>query len=175
MLRRRLCSTLLLGAAACGGLPEDTLLIERIEVSGVQGDQVFAENLEVEVHVYERTLDGRRYLGCAGEDTGLEQVDLPNTEYYPEAYFVRRNGSNVLRLSELPDEIFFVVTEDDSLACPVEQSADAEDFTGGTRSNQDDLAGISPDVATAALYERKVLDFSGARLVLRPLALTSRR
>lgn len=177
MNARILGIALLFSTAACGGLPDDTLIIETIEVTGVGGDQVFARNLEVEVHLYARTEMGREFLGCAGEVSGLDDVDLPDTTYRPFANFVDRYGDGPLVISELPETVFFIVTEDDSYRCPAEQSADGPDFSGNIteRSDQDDLAGISDDVTSTSLRTRTQLDFDGATLVLRPQELPSLR
>lgn len=170
-------AALLLLATGCGGLPEDALVIDEIQVSGVRRDQLFADRLEVEVHLYGATSAGPVFLGCAGADTGLDPVDEPNLTYTPRAHFVGPGGEEIIDVGALPGRVFFAVTEDDSDACPSEQSATGPSLSGPSMvegSAQDDLAGLSPIIDRTDLSAGTTLDFDGAVLRLAPAGLAAR-
>ena len=167
-------------AAGCG-LPTGTVVVEQVNVDGVDGDQVWRDNLEVEIHVYALdAADAARHVACASEDTGLN-VDRPALTTHVQAYF-RPAGYEAedqpLLLQELPERFFLVVTEQDGFGCPGEQTAVRFPRDGRDRdapSARDDLIGISAPMVRADLARRTQLVFPGVpNLTLSPLGADAR-
>src|SRR5689334_8732148 len=66
--------------AACTGTSDPELEINHVEVTG----ETDFGNLEVEVHVVDA--DTNEWLGCAGQDQGLENVDVSDVGYDVSAF-----------------------------------------------------------------------------------------
>jgi len=127
-LRLALVPILSLGlAGACtGGGGGDQLRITEIEVTG----ETDFGSLEVEVHLFD-ALD-HTFLGCAGQDHGLEAVDLSDTTYAVSAYFRAPDFDRELDSFDLAGRTIEIqVVEDDDGACPVPPGA-SDDVIGIT-------------------------------------------
>jgi hypothetical protein len=135
-------------------LQQELLIIDELEVTGVSD----FSKLDLEVHLYELIDEEgtERYLGCAGEGSGLEDVDLSDVRFDLEAFFVTSNGTQPLEAEDLTAERFrLVVIEDDEMPCPVEQNA----TDGPVIDRQDDLVGKSSAIDRGDLRWRVSLSF----------------
>jgi hypothetical protein len=121
---------------ACTGTNDPELEIDQIQVTG-ETDGISA--LDVEVHVFDADTD--EWLGCAGQEQGLEQVDQSDVTYDVSA-FPEDGGGFRLRDSDLfGRNIYFEVIEDDIDPCPAPPN-----FAGG-----DDLIGDSGPISGDSL------------------------
>ncbi len=119
-----------------------SIIIDAIDLEGVDSDGPLGGRLEIEVHLYE-IIDGReRFVSCAGGGSGLSRVDDPNASYRNlSAFFEPRfaaSGSLLLEDIEA-EELRVRVIEDDNDPCPSEQNTGS----GVDLSNDDDPIGSS--------------------------------
>jgi hypothetical protein len=162
--RRAWIPVLLSMCAACGDTgftPEDPyyLVITEIELVNVTDVQLLNDLLEVEVHLYE----GNRFLGCAGQDSGLRDVEQSGMWYPVRAYFQRPpDGDAALTLAELSGRTLHVeVVEDDERPCP---SPAVLQRPG--RATGDDLIGISPPFTVGDPTRPQALRFDDVVLLV---------
>ena len=106
---------LTLGSLACESTtPAPPLFvgITEIEVFGVTDVQPLSDRLEVEVHMFDAVT--QRFLGCSGQDSGLEEVDYSDVAYLVGATFqAPPNGQTDLTIDAvLGRDVYLVVVED---------------------------------------------------------------
>ena len=164
-LRPLIPALIALALAAGCGLEEGTVLVTSVSVNGVRGDQIFAGDMEVEVHVYALLPDGEtRFVACAGEGTGMNEVKERNTLTEMDGHF-RMAGPDdrPMRVDDFPERFQLVVTEDDAAPCPTPQNALSGEkeplFT--IHSTKDDLVGISDPMTPEDLLRDPTLRFDG--------------
>lgn len=148
--------------AACSPIVEQgSLVITSLELGDVESDTVLAPGLEVEVHLYENTSSGKRFIGCAGPDTGLGGVTSGKARYTLDAHFLHPTGGDrTVTINELTGtDYFVVVSEDDEASCPAEQDATVNT---PILDDQDDLIGQSQPFTKTALS-------AGVKLVFSPV------
>lgn len=151
---------LLLSAAACTPIVEQgSLVITSLELGEVESDTVLAPGLEVEVHLYENLSSGKRFIGCAGPDTGLGGVTGGKARYTLNAHFLHPTGGDrTVNINDLTGtDYFVVVSEDDEASCPAEQDATVNT---PILDDQDDLIGQSQPFTKSALSAGIKLTFS---------------
>ena len=153
---------LLFTSAACTPIVEQgSLVITSLELGEVESDTVLAPGLEVEVHLYESLSSGKRFIGCAGPDTGLGGVTGGKARYTLNAHFLHPTGGDrTVSINDLTGtDYFVVVSEDDEASCPAEQDATVNT---PILDDQDDLIGQSQTFTKSALN-------AGVKLVFSPV------
>lgn len=105
---------------ACGipqAAPGD-IVINEIRVADIGSDGLLAESYEVEVHLFDQ--DSGRYIGCAGENTGLGDVSDSNATYTVSAWFQSAQTAGHVQMDDVRGQrIEVVVIENDDEPCPV--------------------------------------------------------
>ena len=147
---------LVLGTLACDVTsPSPPLFvgITEIEVTGVTDVQPLSDVLEVEVHMFDAST--QRFLGCTGQDSGLRDVDQSEIAYPVRAVFqAAPDGETDLTMDAvLGRDVYLVVVEDDTDACPVVTNEGALDLI------VDDLIGVSPLIAGEEIADGVALSF----------------
>lgn len=153
-----LAATLFSTFACTPVVEQGSLVISVIELGDVESDTLLAPGLEVEVHLYEKQSSGKRFVGCASPDTGLERVQTGKARYNVNAYFLPPTGGDrTVSINDLTGtEYFLVVSEDDEASCPAEQDATLET---PLLDDQDDLIGQSATFTKSALSAGLKLNF----------------
>lgn len=147
-----LCGFAWMALLGAGCLADRDVFISRmaVQVPGESGEGA----LEVEVHLFD--IDEGLFLGCAGKDSGLEQVDAPGIGYSVSARFLKSEHVQdpespqdqwISEIDVLQRNLVFVVSEDDQSACATLYEA------------PDDIVGISRVVAGASLESPLTLSF----------------
>ncbi len=108
-----------LGAGACVDPGPARLRITDIEVTG----EIDFGNLEVEVHLFDAV--DHTFLGCSGQDNGLEQVDASDVPYAVSAYVRAPDLDRELGPVDLEGRAIEIqVIEDDTDRCPARPGPD---------------------------------------------------
>ncbi len=131
----------------------DVILIHEIEITNMCCDQAFGPQLEIEAHLYDS--EGR-FLGCAGEKSGLVGVNEDDTRYAVEAYFQKPPlGLEKLLFEEMKQkQVYLKIVEDDQDACPIQENATRDNV-----SSTDDELGRSATFAGESLASARVMGF----------------
>ena len=111
----------------CFGVDPDDLWITRIEITG-ENDPL--SRLDVEVHMYDA--DTGEFVGCSGNEHGLEPVDASDLRYPVEAWFYDVQGDRRVDPEDLfGRNVVLEVWEDDGNPCPSPaDSVDGDDPVG---------------------------------------------
>ncbi len=142
----------------------DAPIIRTIGFTNQLDDGVFGGLLDIEVHLYAVDGDQRTFLGCSGEQQGLEDVDVQNTDHEVQASFIHVDPSTPITMADLAGKtVSFVVIEDDEFPCPMEQDAT---IAPPVELTYDDLLGESPPVLAASLGEGGPLAFDDVTALL---------
>jgi hypothetical protein len=124
----RLLPALFLGVSfsaligGCVGTSDPELEIDHLEVTG-ESDGISA--LDVEVHVFDA--DTGEWLGCAGQEQGLEEVDQSDVAYDVLAYPEDAGGFRLRDSDLFGRNVYFQVIEDDIDPCPAPPNYDGGD------------------------------------------------
>lgn len=133
----------LLGASGCIFVDSGPEL--RITQLRVTGESDFGM-LDVEVHLFDAST--HQFLGCSGEQEGLEHVDDNDLTYRVDAWFRHPDHDMELEPSDVRGRLVEVqVIEDDVAPCPAPPGID------------DDVIGISPALTADTFDARPVLAF----------------
>ncbi len=145
MRLQHLCAALLvagLGGAGCIIDPEPDLRLTTLRVTG-ESDLGL---LDVEVHLFDA--DSHEHLGCAGQDEGLEGVDVDDVTYHLDAWFRRPYVDDDVRPWMLDGRaVELQVIEDDVAPCPSPPGI------------EDDVIGISPPLDRLTFERGTTLTF----------------
>jgi len=142
IVRATLAAAVALTAGGCFASNPPELWITDVQVTG-ETDFGF---LEVEVHLFDA--DTGEFLGCSGQNEGLENVDVSDVDYQVDAHFVDPGGVHRLHPGDLAGRAVEVqVIEDDQDPCPV---------APGTL---DDVIGISDPIDGGAIGPDLPLSF----------------
>jgi hypothetical protein len=133
----------LLGGCFADDPPE--IWVTSIEITG-ETDPL--SRLDVELHLYDADTD--QFIGCAGQDHGMERVDASDVRYPIEAWFYdvaldRRVHPHDLELRDVVIEVW----EDDGNPCP----------SPATSLDGDDPVGISGPLPGDGIGEVGPLSF----------------
>lgn len=123
---------------ALGDIPYATA----IEITGEQ-DNIGFGDLEVEIHLADA--DTGAFLGCSGQDHGMEHVDESNERYTVLAHFVDLTGARLTAAALAGRNLEISVMEDDNYPCPGQLDLIADDHVGTSAPvAAADLAGLAP-------------------------------
>ncbi len=157
-------ATMFLLVGCVSPIERGSIIIDAIDLEGVDDDGPLGGRLEIEVHLYE-IVDGReRFLSCAGGGSGLSRVDDPNASYRNlSAFFEPRfAGAGSLLLDDIEaEELRVRVIEDDDDPCPREQNTGV----GVDLNNDDDPVGTSEVFTKMELSEGVTLSFPSVPLL----------
>jgi hypothetical protein len=113
-----------------------------IEITNTTDTGGFSD-LDVEVHLLDAATDA--WLGCAGQLSGLEEVDDSDVRYDVLATFVNGTGA-MLGIGDLAGrDVRFHVMEDDTLPCPSSMDLATDDIVGTSAPvAAENIAGTGP-------------------------------
>lgn len=109
--------------------------------------------LDVELHLYDADTD--EFIGCAGQNEGMEPVDASDREYVLEAQFYDLADNRVTPRDLLDRNVIVEVWEDDNRPCPVPAS----------EADGDDPVGFSKPLPGSAIGDLGPLSFGNVRLL----------
>lgn len=125
----------------------DIPFVDAIEVTG-EVDTLGFGDLEIEVHLSDA--DTGAFIGCTGEDQGLDAVDENDTRYDVLGVFVDSTGARLSGAALAGRNLIVRVMEDDNFACP-----------GALDLISDDEVGVSAPVPAADLPGHAPMTFGG--------------
>jgi hypothetical protein len=127
---------------------ENTIVIEEVQLTGVEDNSSATDPLEAEVHLFDSS---HRFLGCTGDKSGMAEVDFSGILYRLDAYFHKSSREPVAFSDLMADTVYFELIENDIDPCP--------DPSRGSGLIRDDLVGRSPRIAVTALTQPRTFQF----------------
>ena len=126
----------------------ETILIEEIQLRDVRDNSSSSDPLEIEIHLFNAST---RFLGCAGEKSGMGSVNISGTLYKLDAYLLKSALEPIAYEDLAADSVYFEVIENDIDACP--------NSNRGSGLLADDLVGKSLRLAARDLGQRQTFNF----------------
>lgn len=125
----------------------DYIRITEIAVTNEQE----ASRLDIEVHMFDA--NDNQFLGCSGNNDGLQRIDVSDSLYHVKAFF--RGSSGRMTYDAIRHkQIYLEVIEDDTQPCPVSPT-----LTGPWLTPVDDLIGRSPAFSGEILSQPQIMRF----------------